>query len=152
MSSKPILIVSGEPNSIFLEIFFKCIKSNKFKRPLILISSKNLVYLQMKKLNYKFKINIINEKDILNEKLDNKKINLININFNQKKPFEKVSKKSKKFIEKCFNLAISLINKNISDCLINGPVSKKFFLDRQDLGITEYLAKNLNKKFCNVNL
>ena len=72
MSSKPILIVSGEPNSIFLEIFFKCIKSNKFKRPLILISSKNLVYLQMKKLNYKFKINIINEKDILNEKLDNK--------------------------------------------------------------------------------
>ena len=146
MNSKPILIVSGEPNSIFLEIFFKCINSNKFKRPLILISSKNLVHLQMKKLNYKFKINIVNEMDILKEKLDNKKINLINVNINQKKPFEKVSKKSKKFIENCFNLAISLIKKNISDCLINGPVSKKFFLNRKDLGITEYLARKTSTK------
>jgi len=28
MNSKPIIIVSGEPNSIFLEIFFKSIKKN----------------------------------------------------------------------------------------------------------------------------
>ena len=31
MNSKPILIVDGEPNSIFLEIFFKALKYKKFK-------------------------------------------------------------------------------------------------------------------------
>ena len=40
MNSKSIIIVAGEPNSIFLEIFFKAIKNKKFKNPLILISSK----------------------------------------------------------------------------------------------------------------
>ena len=41
MSRKPILIVAGEPNSIFLEIFFKSIGKNYFKSPLIIIVSKN---------------------------------------------------------------------------------------------------------------
>ena len=58
MSSSPILIVSGEPNSIFLEIFFKVLKLKKIKSPLILISSKNLLKLQMKKLKLKKKLNI----------------------------------------------------------------------------------------------
>ena len=49
MKSKPILIISGEPNSIFLEIFFKSYKK-KFKTPLILISSLKILSLQMKKL------------------------------------------------------------------------------------------------------
>ena len=31
MNFKPILIVSGEPNSIFLEIFFKALKVKKLK-------------------------------------------------------------------------------------------------------------------------
>ena len=34
MKYKPILIVAGEPNSIFLEIFFKSIKSKKLKSPI----------------------------------------------------------------------------------------------------------------------
>ena len=38
MNYSPILIVSGEPNSVFLEIFFKTLKL-KIKSPLILISS-----------------------------------------------------------------------------------------------------------------
>ena len=41
MNYSPILIVSGEPNSIFLEIFFKILKKNKFRSPFILISSKS---------------------------------------------------------------------------------------------------------------
>ena len=53
MKYKPIIIVAGEPNSIFLEIFFKAIKKYKTKHPLILIASYNLLKLQMKKLNYK---------------------------------------------------------------------------------------------------
>ena len=51
MSSKNILIVAGEPNSVFLEIFFKSLKSLKVKSPLILISSFKLIKAQMKKLD-----------------------------------------------------------------------------------------------------
>jgi 4-hydroxythreonine-4-phosphate dehydrogenase len=40
MNYSPILIVAGEPNSIFLEIFFKVLKKNKILSPLILITSK----------------------------------------------------------------------------------------------------------------
>ena len=40
MNYSPILIVAGEPNSIFLEIFFKVLKK-KIKSPIILIASKN---------------------------------------------------------------------------------------------------------------
>ena len=35
MNSRPILIVAGEPNSIFLEILFKIYKTKKLKKPLI---------------------------------------------------------------------------------------------------------------------
>ena len=55
MSYNPILIVAGEPNSVFLEIFFKTLKKIKTKRPLILIASIKLVELQMKKLKFKKK-------------------------------------------------------------------------------------------------
>ena len=53
MNYSPILIVSGEPNSIFLEIYFKILRINKIKSPLILISSERLLRLQMKKLRLK---------------------------------------------------------------------------------------------------
>ena len=56
MTYKPIIIVAGEPNSIFSEIFFKSIKVKKFKSPIILIASYNLIKLQMKKLKVKKKI------------------------------------------------------------------------------------------------
>ena len=53
MNSSPILIVSGEPNSVFIELFFKVFNNNKIKNPIILISSKRLINLQMKKLGFK---------------------------------------------------------------------------------------------------
>ena len=90
---KVILVVTGEPNSVFLELFFKIYKK-KIKNPIILISSEKLVKLQMKKLNFKKKIRLLNDKKLSEYKLDNKSINIINIKFNQKKAFEKISKKS----------------------------------------------------------
>ena len=48
MNYNPILIVSGEPNSIFFEILFKVLKKNKVLSPIILISSNKLLNLQMK--------------------------------------------------------------------------------------------------------
>ena len=109
MNNKSILIVHGEPNSIFLEIFFKTLKYKKIKSPLILISSEEILKKQMKKLNFKRKIKLINYKNYQNEKLDNKSINLINIKFNQKKAFEKISDKSNKFIKESFLMAFKII-------------------------------------------
>ena len=57
MKNKPLLIVSGEPYSIFLEIFFKIYNSKLIKyynRPIILIASKNLLKMQMKKMRFFF--------------------------------------------------------------------------------------------------
>ena len=59
--NKNIVIVAGEPYSVFLEILFKSIKLKKIKKPFILICSKKLLISQMKKLNYNIKINSINK-------------------------------------------------------------------------------------------
>ena len=62
MNYKPILIVAGEPNSIFLEIFFKALKYKKFQSPIIIVASKKLLNKQMQNLNFNFKINLIEKK------------------------------------------------------------------------------------------
>ena len=54
MNKKPILIVAGEPYSIFSEIFFKSLKKLNLKRPIVLVGSKKLLEKQMKKLGYKY--------------------------------------------------------------------------------------------------
>ena len=100
MNNKPIIIVAGEPNSIFLEIFFKSLKSNRYKSPLIIICSKKLLAEQMKKLDFFFKINIINKTFSRFNKLDNKQINLVNVDYKFDNCFEKISNKSNDYIKK----------------------------------------------------
>ena len=139
MNYKPILIVAGEPNSIFIEIFFKAIKI-KTKSPIVLIASYNLLKLQMVKLKFKKKIKILDIEKIKKYKLKNDVINLIDINYTQKKPFEKISKKSNKYISQCFLIATKLIKQGFTDKFINGPISKKTFLKKRNLGITEYMS------------
>ena len=146
MIYKPIIIVAGEPNSIFLEIFFKALTYKKFKSPIILIASLNLLKLQMKKLNIKKNIKLLNSIKLNEYKLNNKSINLININYNPQKPFENVSSKSNHYIEQSFELAIKILQKKITNKFINGPISKKFFLKKKFLGITEYLSNKTNTK------
>jgi len=146
MNYKPILLIAGEPNSIFLEIFFKLYKFKKYKSPLILIGSFNLLKLQMKKLKFKKKIRILNVENLSNYKLNNKTINLIDINYKTYTAFEKPSKKSNKYIENCFKIAIKLINSNYSNKLINGPIIKENFLNKKFLGITEYISRNFKTK------
>ncbi|MDC1279730.1 4-hydroxythreonine-4-phosphate dehydrogenase PdxA [Pelagibacteraceae bacterium] len=146
MNYNPILIVAGEPNSIFFEIFFKSIKKNYFKSPLIIIASQKLLTKQMKILGFNFKINSINENYLNIHKLDNKKINIINVNYKFKKPFEIISIKSNNYITECFEIALRMIKKNTSLNLINGPISKKSFLNKKFLGITEYLSNKTKMK------
>ena len=141
MNRTPIIITAGEPNSVFLEIFFKSIKLNNYKSPIIIIASKKLLIMQMKKLNFNFNINLItsdfNDFKILN----NKKINIIDVEYIFKKCFEPITKKSNKYIEGCFNIALTFLKKNRLKKFINGPISKKHFLKGKSLGITEYLGE-----------
>ena len=149
MNFNPILIVSGEPNSVFLELFFKVFNNNKIKSPIILISSKKLLNLQMKKLGFKNKIRLINSSKLKFYKLDNKTINLIDVNYNTDKAFEKISSKSNVFIKNSFELAFNTIRNNNISKFINGPISKKSFLKKKFLGITEYISeKFLTKNTC----
>ena len=102
MKYKPIIIVAGEPNSIFSEIFLKTFKKYKFKSPIILICSKKLLLRQAKVLNQKIKFNEINNNSILLKNYSYQKLNLIDVDFNQSKAFEKISSKSNLYISKCF--------------------------------------------------
>ena len=149
MKNKPIIIVSGEPYSVFSEIFFKVFRSSfykKYKRPIILIGSKNLIEMQMKKMKFLFHLNILKKDQINNVKLSNKKINLINVDLKFNKPFGKISSKSSSYIKKCFEIAISIMKNKKGFALINGPISKKHFLSKKYNGITEYLAHKTYKK------
>tara|TARA_B110000967_G_C18834243_1_gene535736 strand:+ start:479 stop:1453 length:975 start_codon:yes stop_codon:yes gene_type:complete len=149
MKNKPIIMVLGEPYSVFSELIFKIFKSNlilNIKRPIILIGSEKLLKRQMKKLGYDFYINKIHQNDIQNIVLSNKSLNLIDVNFYHHKIFDKITTKSNKYIKNCFVIALNLIKKNPQISLINGPISKKNFLKNKFLGITEYLAQKVNKK------
>ena len=145
MSCKPIIIVAGEPNSVFLEIFFKSLKFKKYKSPLIIVCSKKLLQEQMKKLRFNFKINTVDKDFAKLDALNNKQINLVNVNYNFKRCFEKISNKSNDYIKNCFDIALEILKRNKLTKFINGPISKKHFLKGKTLGITEYLAKKTNK-------
>jgi 4-hydroxythreonine-4-phosphate dehydrogenase len=141
MNYKPILIVHGEPNGVFLEIFFKSLKYKKFKNPLVLICSQKILRFQMKKLKFKMNIKIINPSLLNKIKLNNKIINIIDVNYNKNLTFQKISNKSNQYIKDCFEISFKILKSGITNKLINGPISKTSFLNKKFLGITEYLAK-----------
>ena len=145
MNYKPIIIVAGEPNSIFFELFFKVIKK-KIKSPIILIASKKLILKQAKILRTKINFSITNELEVIKKKNNLKKINLIDVDFNQSLGFGKITAKSNDYINLCFDIAFRLLKNKISNKLINGPISKKNFLKKKFNGITEYLAHRTNTK------
>ena len=145
MNSKNILVILGEPNSIFSEVLFKYFKSRRFKNSrnkIILIGSKDLLEKQMKKLKYKFYIKEIFE---IKKALKNT-INIIDIDYKFKNIFKKINRSSNKYIENCFNKAFKLIKKNKITRLMNGPISKTHFLKKKYPGITEYVGFKTNSK------
>ena len=145
MNYKPIIIVPGEPNSIFFELFFKVIKK-KIKSPIILIASEKLIKKQAKILKEKINFSIKDESSIIKKKNNLNKINLIDVNFKQTTGFSKITTKSNDYITNCFDVAIKLLKNNVTNKLLNGPISKKTFLKKKFNGITEYLANKTNTK------
>ena len=139
MNFNKILIVLGEPNSVFSEVLFKYFNLKSFKKNksiIIIVGNKKLIFKQMKKLRYNFDINQINKI----EKAKKQAINLIDIDYKFKKPFSKISSSSNKYIESSFKKALQLIKVNKISKLINGPISKKYFLKKKFPGITEYVG------------
>ena len=146
MNYKPILIVAGEPNSIFTEILLKSLKKIKNKKS----NNFNLFILYTKETNEKLKltksIKILDPNKIKQYNLNNKIINLINIDYKQKNAFQKISSRSNKYIEQCFNIAFKIIKKEKIIKFINGPISKKYFLKKKHLGMTEYISNYFSSK------
>ena len=137
---KPIVIVSGEPESIFLEIFIKALKYKNFKSPLILICSLSLIKNEIKRLKLKKKIKILNINNLENISINNHYINIINIDFNNQK------KNKSKYIASSFDLAFKLLKSGFTNKFINGPINKKDFLNKKFLGITEFVSKKFHIK------
>ena len=145
MNFSPIIIVAGEPQSIFIEIFIKAVqKLKKNKKPIILISSKEILKKNMRKFKKNLKINNL-KKDFSN--IHKKKINLINIDY---KSFsfskKKITSKSNLYLNNSFKEALKFMKKKRCSGLINGPISKKSFLNGKFNGITEFLANKTQTK------
>jgi 4-hydroxythreonine-4-phosphate dehydrogenase len=138
MKTKPMLIFAGDPNSIFFEIFFKALRYKKFQSPIILISSIQILKSQIKKYKFKKDIKILSLHDLKRVSLNNKSVNLININYDKKKP--------KNYIKDCFNTAFQILKSKYSYKFINGPINKSKFLDKKFPGITEYISENFKIK------
>ena len=141
-----LLIVPGEPNSIFFEIFFKSLKKLKIKNPIIIIASEKLIKMQMKKLKFKKKIMVFTVNNFAKSKINNKSLNLINIDYKVSNAFGKISSKSNKYINNCFETAFKIIKKYKLKKFINGPINKKTFLSKKYPGITEFIASKFNIK------
>ncbi len=145
MSNKPIIIISGDPKSVFFEIFLKSFKK-KYNSPIILIASLQLLKDQMKFLNYNYEINIVKTKNLKKVRLKKNIINLINIDLKKAKGLNKNKNYSKIYLENSFKEGFKIIKSGISNKIINGPISKSNFLEKKFLGVTEYLSKKFNIK------
>jgi 4-hydroxythreonine-4-phosphate dehydrogenase len=141
---KNIIIVLGEPNSISSEIFLKSINYiKKSKLNFIIIGNYSLLKRQANYLNFKKNINF---KLSRIDNLKKIKINFINIDYKQLKPFDLKFNKSDAFVKKCFESAILLLKKKLASGLINLPINKSKFTKNKYNGITEYIADKTNNK------
>ena len=142
---KPIAIIAGEPNSISSEIIFKTwkMRKNYLHKPFFIIGNIKLLELQSKKLKHNIKIKKIDNEFKINS-LSKNYLPVYNVDYNQKKPFEKISQRSKKYIFNCFKLALKLTKNKKIYGFINCPISKENLFNNNYQGITEFLAKNSN--------
>ena len=146
MNYKPIIVIEGDPEGVFLELFFKVTKYNSFKSDIILICSKKNLKKQMIKCKFKKKINLLNPADFKKFKLKKNTINLIDVKFKNSNLKKLRNKFIKNYINDCFEMSFRLIKENFTYKLINGPIEKKIFLKKKFPGVTEYISKKFNQK------
>jgi len=146
VNSKPIIITTGDLKSIFFEIFFKSIKK-KIQSPIILICNLKDFLKQAKKYSFKKKIFLIPKKNLNNELHYSKKfLNIINIDLDAHLNQRSLTNLERFYIQESFKIAFKLIKKGLTNKFINGPINKKKFLNKKNLGITEYISKKFKVK------
>ena len=84
-----------------MRFFLSPLNPKKISTPLVLICDEKILNAEIKRYNFKKKIEIINYDKVFQKKFVNKKIYLINIRY----------KKSKNYVKTCFELAFKLIKK-----------------------------------------
>jgi len=115
-------------------------KKKKFRHPpCLVIGNYNLLYRHLKYFKFNLNLKLI-EKNFKLDDLKGTDIPVIDIKYDQKKIFEKISKRSNKFISDCFSQGLNLIKQNKILGIINGPVAKETFLNKKFCGITEFIA------------
>ena len=144
--SKPIAIIAGEPNSVASEIIFKSWRLRKkySHRPFFIIGSIDLLNLQKKKLNYQIKIKKIDDEFKIKD-LKSNELPVYNVDYKSKRPFEKITNKSNKYILKCFAAAIKFAQDKKILGFINCPISKEHLFKNKYQGITEFLSRKTGK-------
>ena len=143
----PIAIIAGEPNSISSEIIFKSwLLIKKFThRPILVIGNIELLNIQKKRMKFKISIKEVN-KNFKNADLYGNKLPVYNVNYKQKKIFQKISTKSNNYIFKSFDVAVKLIKRKKILGFINCPIHKETLLKKKYKGITEFLSKKYGAK------
>ena len=137
---KKILILGGDPNSINSEIIFKSWKkiSKSTRKKIFLISNYNLINDQLKKLNLPIKL----KKTIsLDDKINHQYLKIIDIPIKYKNPFNVSKNDSSYMVLNSLKMAhkFSLKDKKVLG-IINCPINKTL-LKKNNIGVTEYLAK-----------
>lgn len=142
--SKKILLFSGDPNSINVEIIFKCWKklNSKTKKNLYILSNYKLFKDQLNKLNYLTKIIKVTD---LNDKINSDKIKIINIDLKYKNPFKVSQKDNSEFLKKSLNFSHKILSEAKIAGLINCPINKNL-LGKKYQGLTEFFASKCNVK------
>tara|TARA_B100001057_G_scaffold360894_1_gene363275 strand:+ start:8357 stop:9322 length:966 start_codon:yes stop_codon:yes gene_type:complete len=141
---KKIIIITGDPNSINSELIYKCWKKidNKLKKKIYLISNIELLKEQFKILKYRIKIVEVKN---LNECYNNKNLKILNLDLKFTNPFKVSLAAGTKFVHNSLNLGHELGLKKEVMGIINCPIDKKF-LNKNNLGVTEYLASKCSVK------
>jgi len=137
ISYKPIIIVPGQLNSVFFEIFFKALKYRKILSPLLLICNKKNFIKNAKKNKFTGKMQSIKNLSEIKKKI----INIVDIQIKISKNKKTQKRYNNKYLENCFNTAFKIMKKKLSYKLLNGPINKNIFLKKKYLGITEYISK-----------
>ena len=141
---KKIIIVTGDPNSINLEIIYKLWKKidKSLKSRIYFISNERLIKRQLYKL--KFSLKTIKVKDIFT-KTDSNKLKIIDLKLDFKDPFNVSFNAASKFVKSSLNLGHKIAQNREVAGLINCAIDKKL-LGSDKIGVTEYLARKCKVK------
>ena len=145
MRRKPIIIVPGQPNSIFFEIFFKSLAVKKIISPIIFICCINLFKFNARKYRFNKNFNLINSENTKNNLMNNC-IYILDVKLKKNKLGKIQFSNNKEYLNRCFYESFKLLKKNITYKLLNGPINKTKFLNKNYLGITEYISNYFNQK------